>query len=204
MKILVTAGPTREKIDPVRFLSNASSGKMGYAIASCAAQRGHEVVLISGPVALPAPEKVRRIDVGSAAEMYDAVAAEFPLCDILIMAAAVADYRVAEPFPEKLKKMPGELVLTLERTTDILSEMGKRKRPGQRLVGFAAESCDLLRYAQEKLTKKNLDWIAANCLADGFGTDSNRVILISRDGKKAELGPAPKAEIARQMLDAIL
>ncbi len=204
MKILVTAGPTREKIDPVRFLSNASSGKMGYAIADCAARRGHEVVLISGPVALPAPEKVRRIDVESAAEMYDAVAAEFPRCDVLIMAAAVADYRVAQPFAEKLKKMPGEFTLTLERTTDILAEMGKLKQENQKLVGFAAESRDLLRYAEEKLAKKNLDWIAANRLADGFGTDSNRVILISRDGGKIELGPAPKTEIARQMLDAIL
>ncbi len=204
MKILVSAGPTREKIDPVRFLSNASSGKMGYAIAAEAARRNHEVVLISGPVALPTPEKVRRIDVGSAAEMFAAVAAEFPSCDCLIMAAAVADYRVAMPSAEKLKKLPGELVLKLERTTDILFEMGKRKKAGQTLVGFAAESADLLHYAQEKLARKNLDWIAANLLSDGFGTDDNRIVLISRDGSQVKLGPAPKAEIARQMLDAIL
>ncbi|MCQ2379192.1 MAG: hypothetical protein MJ016_08345 [Victivallaceae bacterium] len=204
MKILVTAGPTREKIDPVRYITNFSSGKMGYALAREAARRGAGVVLVSGPVALPAPENVRVVNVESAAEMFDAVAREFPSCDLLVMAAAVADYRVAHPAAEKLKKSPGDLVLTLERTADILAEMGRRKTPGQKILGFAAESGDLAGRAREKLHRKNLDWIAANLVADGFGTDDDRIILLSAAGTELEIGPAPKAEIARRIFDAIL
>ncbi len=203
MKILITAGPTRERVDAVRFLTNASSGKMGYALALAAREKGAEVTLISGPVALSAPAGVKLTRVESAAEMFDAVAAEFPACDALIMAAAVADYRPAHPVADKLKKTPGNLVLELERTTDILKTMGERKRPGQLLVGFAAETENLAEYAKEKLTGKNLDLIAANLASEGFGTDTDTLLVFDRAGQLRRLGPAPKPELARELLEIV-
>lgn len=204
MRILVTAGPTREKIDPVRFISNRSSGRMGYAIAQAAARRGCEVVLISGPVSLPAPDGVRLVKVESAAEMLDAVSSEFSACDCLIMAAAVADYRPAKPSVSKLKKTPGNLSLELERTVDILAEMGRRKTAGQILVGFAAETSDLLGYAAKKLQSKNLDFIAANYVSDGFGTSENTIHLLDKQLHDFVIGPAGKDEVARLLLEKLI
>ena len=204
MKFLISAGPTREKIDPVRFITNYSSGKMGYAIASAAHEAGHDVTLVSGPVNLPEPPGVRTIHVESAAEMAQAVHANAPDADVIIMAAAVADYRPANPEMHKMKKMPGELVLKLERTEDILATLGKNKTSKQILVGFAAETDDLEQTALGKLQRKNLDWIAANWVADGFGTETNALLLLSRDGKKVVLPSADKSALAKSLLETVL
>ena len=203
MKILVTAGPTREKIDPVRFISNRSSGKMGYALAEAARELGHEVVLVSGPVALTPPENVEVVKVESAAEMAAAVKSAAPGCGMVIMAAAVADYRPAHAEEHKLKKRPGELFLELERTEDILKSLGEMKQPGQLLVGFAAETEELLTNAAGKLERKNLDWIVANTVADGFGTDTDKVTMLGRDGRKVDLPRAAKRDVARRILDVL-
>ena len=200
MKVLISAGPTREKIDPVRFITNFSTGKMGYALAAAAAEAGHEVTLVSGPVALNAPENVQRISVESAAEMAEAVFAAAPQQDIIIMAAAVADYRPAEVADQKIKKQDGEFFLRLERTVDILAHLGKTKQPGQLLTGFAAESENLLQNAKGKLERKNLDWIAANTVSDGFGTDTNTIMLLGRNGEHIQLGPDSKQAVARKMI----
>ena len=204
MKILVTAGPTREKIDPVRFISNRSSGKMGYALAETARELGHEVVLVSGPVALTPPAGVEVVNVESAAEMAAAVKSAAPGCDMVIMAAAVADYRPKHAAAHKLKKRPGEMFLELERTEDILFSLGKMKRPGQLLVGFAAETEELLTNAAGKLERKNLDWIVANTVADGFGTDTDKVTMLGRNGQKIDVPRAAKRDVARRILDVIL
>ena len=204
MKILVTAGPTREKIDPVRFISNRSSGKMGYALAAAARELGHEVVLVSGPVALTPPENVEVVKVESAAEMATAVKSAAPKCGMVIMAAAVADYRPAHAAEHKLKKRPGEMFLELERTEDILLSLGQMKRPGQILVGFAAETEELINNAAGKLERKNLDWIVANTVSDGFGTDTDKVTMLGRNGQKIDVPRAAKRDVARRILDAIL
>ena len=203
---VITAGPTREKIDPVRFWSNRSTGKMGYALAEAACQAGFRTVLISGPTHLQPPEGVEFRSIESAAEMAAAVKEYAPDAALLIMAAAVADYRPVAILDSKVKKMPGRWTLELERTEDILAGLGQRKPQGQILVGFAAETDDLLQNAREKLERKNLDWIAANDVraADrGFGSDNNAVTLISRQGDFIELPLASKGEIARQMIDRI-
>ena len=205
-KILISAGPTREKYDAVRFWSNRSSGKMGYALAAAAAARGWCVTLVSGPVTLAAPAVVELIRVESAAEMAAAVKSRAPEMDAVIMAAAVADYRPAETFAGKLKKMPGRLVIEFERTEDILASLGAAKRPGQLLIGFAAETDDLLANAAAKLERKNLDWIVANDVgrADrGFGSDANAVTLLSSTGVRLELPLASKAAIAERILDTV-
>lgn len=204
MNILITAGPTREKIDPVRFISNYSSGKMGYSIAQAALEAGHSVTLISGPVTLTAPAEATLIKVTSAAEMAQAVHESAPRADVIIMTAAVADYRPANPFESKMKKLPGKLVLELERTEDILGTLGKNKSPSQRLIGFAAETDDLEKNALGKLERKNLDWIAANLVADGFGTQTNKITLYSRDGRKVAIPAGEKLEVAREMLKVVL
>ena len=204
MKFLITAGPTREKIDPVRFITNYSSGRMGYALAAAAQKSGHEVLLISGPVALQCPDGVTLLQVESAAEMAQAVHNHVQYADVIIMAAAVADYRPANPEQHKMKKMPGDLVLKLERTEDILASLGKCKRDNQLLIGFAAETDDLEQNALGKLSRKNLDWIAANWVADGFGTNTNSLILFSRHGKRISLGSAGKDELAEKMLQTVL
>ena len=203
MKILVTAGPTREKIDPVRFISNRSSGKMGYALAEAARELGHEVVLVSGPVALTPPENVEVVKVESAAEMAAAVKSAAPNCGMVIMAAAVADYRPAHAAEHKLKKNPGEMFLELERTEDILLSLGNMKHSGQILVGFAAETEELINNAAGKLERKNLDWIVANTVADGFGTDTDKVTMLGRNGQRIDVPRAAKRDVARRILDVL-
>ncbi len=207
MKIVISAGPTREKIDAVRFITNHSTGKMGYAVAAAAAEAGHEVTLVSGPVNLAAPEGVKLVKVTSAADMAHAMHEAAATNDIIIMAAAVADYRPAHPIDNKMKKSEGNLFLELERTEDILQTLGRNKRPQQLLIGFAAETDDLLANAASKLTRKNLDWIVANDVSRsdrGFGSDNNAVTLLCRDGRKIDLPLAGKSEIARRILEHIL
>lgn len=205
MRCLITAGPTREKIDPVRFISNRSTGKMGYALARAAAARQLEVTLVSGPVALPIPEGVSQaISVESAQEMAEAVWRLAPENQLIIMAAAVADYRPKQVWTQKMKKAPGELTLALERTPDILLELGRKKAPGQLLVGFAAETEELLERAEAKLARKNLDWIIANKVADGFATDDDRVVMLGRSGERLELGPLAKTALAELIISRLL
>ena len=203
MKILITAGPTREYIDPVRFITNRSSGKMGYALAAAAVKRGFETTLVTGPVNLEPPAGARVVRIVSAAEMAEAVKREAPGCDAVVMAAAVADYRPVRIAEHKLKKAPGGLTLELERTEDILASLGAAKKARQLLVGFAAETDDLVESAKDKLSRKNLDWIVANKVSDGFGSDTNRVILLGRAGKVVELPLAPKLEVAEKILETI-
>ncbi|MBT3295883.1 MAG: hypothetical protein HN919_07435 [Verrucomicrobia bacterium] len=202
MNILVTAGPTREALDPVRFLSNRSSGRMGYAIAAAAAQAGHAVRLISGPVALETPAGVERIDVVSAQAMADAVQAHVTWCEALVMAAAVADWRPATVSPAKLKKHAGTLTLELERTPDILASVQPLK--GARIyVGFAAETGDPEAEARRKLAAKGLDLIVANDVSRpdaGFEVATNAVMLIDSDGSLRQIETAPKAEIASELV----
>ena len=204
MKILITAGPTREKIDPVRYITNRSSGKMGYAIAAAALKDGHDVILISGPVSIDPPAGATVINVESAGEMASAVHQHADKADVVIMAAAVADYRPAHPFDNKMKKMPGKLYLELERTEDILGSLGKNKRSGQLLIGFAAETDDLENNALGKLERKNLDWIAANLVSDAFAADTNKITLYKRSGEKIALPAGSKTDVARNMLQEIL
>ena len=203
MKILITAGPTREYIDPVRFITNRSSGKMGFALAEAAAKRGFETILVTGPVTLPPPAGVRVVRIESAAEMAEAVKKFAPGCDAVVMAAAVADYRPVEVSEHKLKKAPGDLLLRLERTEDILASLGEMKSKGQVLVGFAAETDDLIENAKKKLAEKNLDWIAANEVSAGFARDTDKVTLLGRNGEVVELPLAPKGEVAKLIFDRI-
>ena len=182
-KVLITAGPTREAIDPVRYITNHSTGKMGYAIAKAAAYRGAEVTLVTGPVAIKPPMFVKVVPVESAEDMFQAVTGAAPEQDIIIKAAAVADYRPAVVSDEKVKKSDGDLSLALERTEDTLSYLGAHKRPGQLLCGFAMETSQLEERARGKLERKNLDLIAANNLkvaGAGFGTDTNVITLIDK------------------------
>ncbi len=206
-KLLITAGPTREKIDAVRFLSNRSSGKMGYAIAEAARDRGFAVTLVSGPVSLTPPRGVEFIQVESAADMALAVKSIASEQDIVIMAAAVADYRPRRSFDNKMKKSDGVLTLELERTEDILAALGKVKPENQLLVGFAAETDDLLKYAQDKLKRKNLDWIVANDVRPpdrGMGADDNAVTMIAKDGRIREFELASKKDIAGYIMDTVI
>lgn len=203
MKTVISAGPTREFIDPIRFISNSSSGQMGYALAAESLRRGHEVVLISGPVAIKAPEGVKLIPVVSAAEMAEAVKREFVDCDCCIMSAAVADYRPVNLHDHKMKKSPGNIFLELERTEDILKSLGSMKKPEQLLIGFAAESEDLVANAIGKLKRKNLDWIIANNISDGFAKSTNACILLGRNGERLEFPVCPKTELAAKLLDAL-
>jgi len=204
-KILVTAGPTEESIDPVRFLSNRSSGKMGFALARAARRRGAEVTLISGPTALPVPPQMRSIAVRSAAQMREAVFNHLESASILIMAAAVSDYRPKQKAPEKIKKSKLETVLELELNPDILAEAGKKKN-SRILVGFAAETENLLQSTREKLEKKNLDLIVANDVTlpgAGFKADTNIVKIMDRSGKVEELPLMTKEDLADRILDRI-
>jgi phosphopantothenoylcysteine decarboxylase/phosphopantothenate--cysteine ligase len=195
MRVLVTAGPTREYLDDVRFLSNASSGKMGFACAAAAAKAGHDVTLVTGPVGLPDPKGVRTIRVVSAAEMHRAVMKAYPKVDAAIATAAVGDYRPAWRFDGKLKKHSGALTLKLVRTRDILQEMGKRKG-GRILVGFALEVQDGVRHAMEKYRKKNLDYIVLNT-PKTFAADSMDC-QVYRDGAVVQrFAGASKGAVAR-------
>lgn len=204
--VLVTAGPTFEALDPVRFLGNRSSGKMGYAIARVARRRGAEVTLVSGPVALKPPRGVNFVPVESAAQMRDAVMAHLDRATVVIKAAAVADYMPKEAQPEKIKKSRGAWSLSLVSTPDILAEVGSKKA-SRVLVGFAAETSRLIHEAREKLERKNLDWIVANDVTkvgSGFGTDTNQVTILGRDGSVEELPQMSKEDVAWAVLDRVL
>ena len=203
-KVLITAGPTMEPIDPVRFITNHSTGKMGWALAKNAARRGAQVVLVSGPVHLPAPVSVKMIPVTTAQEMYEAVDAQFDSQDIVVMSAAVADYRPKHTESEKIKKQDAAAILDLERTKDILGSMSKRKN-GQFLCGFSMETEHMLENSRAKLEKKNLDMIVANNLrmeGAGFGTDTNIITIITKDAAN-ELPIMSKDEAAHAIFDQI-
>ena len=205
-RILVTAGPTREKLDPVRYISNHSTGKMGYAIASVAVRRGAKVTLVSGKTDLSYPAGVEAVPVESAADMAAAVKGAADEQDVIIMAAAVADYRPAVVAEEKMKKKDGELSVALERTEDILAWLGAHRRPGLFLCGFSMETEHLLENSRQKLIKKNIDMIVANNLKQegaGFGTDTNVVTLLTRE-ETMELPLLSKEEVADRLLDHIL
>ena len=205
-KILVTAGPTRESIDPVRFISNPSSGKMGFAVAKAAEYRGAKVTLITGPTNLLDPNNVAVIRVNTAKEMALAVFDNFEDYDIIIKTAAVSDYRPKDYAEQKLKKEKDELILPLERTQDILKEIGRSKKE-QVLVGFAAETEHIERYAEQKLAEKNLDIIVGNIVGhpdSGFGADTNMVTLFYKGGTKENLPKMPKDDVANLLLDRIL
>lgn len=206
VRILVTAGPTQEPVDPVRYLTNHSSGRMGYAIARAAAWRGAEVTLVSGPTALKKPAYVETVDVVTAQEMFGAVTGRAGEQDVIIKAAAVADYRPAEVADGKIKKGAGEgLTLELRRTDDILAYLGEHKRPGQILCGFSMETENLIENSRKKLLKKNLDMVAANSLRQegaGFGVSTNVLTLITREGE-TELPLLTKDEAAHKLLDRI-
>jgi len=211
--VLVSAGPTVEPIDPVRFLSNHSSGKMGYAIAGAAEKRGAGVILVSGPVSLDAPVGVERISVGSCGQMYDAMLGHLDQADIIIKVAAVGDFKPVDVRAHKIKKSgvhgqnPGHMTLELTRNKDILKAIGLKKRADQYLVGFAAETRDLETYARGKMEKKDLDMIAANIVGksgSGFRSDTNKVKLFTRDGQVTDLPLMPKEEVAHAILDAVV
>ena len=208
LNVLVTAGPTREAIDPVRFLTNHSTGKMGYEVAKAAAARGARVTLVSGPVELTPPSYVETVNITSAKDMFDEVTKRAEQQDIIIKAAAVADYRPANVAADKIKKSSSDsdLTLELERTDDIIAYLGQHKKEGQILCGFSMETRDLLENSRKKLEKKNLDIIAANSLTTegaGFGVSTNVLTLITKDGEE----PLPlmsKAEAADKLLDRIM
>jgi len=205
MRLMVTAGPTREPIDPVRFVSNYSSGKMGYAIAEAAAARGAEVTLISGPTAMDTPPNVKRINVETAEEMYEAALEHFSEVDVLISPAAVADFAPKVRSGQKIKKSDKPVVLELAPTTDILARLGEIK--GRKiLVGFAAETEDIEGNARKKLEQKNLDLVVANDVSDPlsvFGSDANQVMLVGRDGQVIRWPRMSKREVADRILDYI-
>ena len=206
VRVMVTAGPTVERIDPVRYITNRSTGKMGYAIAEAARDRGAEVVLVSGPVALAVPAGVERVSVESSAQLCDAVLERGPWADVVIQAAAPADFRPVTVAERKIKKTGAGMTLELENTTDIAAALGRDKRPGQTLVAFAAETNDLLENARGKLDRKNADLVAANDVSRrdaGFGTDTNAVTLITRRDVKA-LPLMTKREAADAILDAVM
>ncbi len=204
--ILVTAGPTMERLDPVRFLSNHSTGKMGYAIAKHCMLRGAEVTLVTGKTSLTPPPYVNVVPIESAREMFDAVTSRFDDQDIVIKAAAVADYRPTTVADEKIKKKDNDLSIALERTDDILKTLGERKRDNQFLCGFSMETENMLENSKAKLEKKNLDMIVANNVKQagaGFGTDTNIVTLITKDNV-VELPVMSKDEVAEQLMNAII
>lgn len=206
VSILVTAGPTQEPIDPVRFVANRSSGKMGYAIAEAAADRGADVTLVSGPTSLPAPAGVEVVPVRTAAEMLNSVMVHLPDAQVVIGAAAVADYTPKSPAESKIKKAAGEMTVELAPTADIVKEVGRQK--GDRvLVAFAAETENVLENARKKLDTKNADFVVANDVSRsdiGFGADENEVAIIGRDGLAVELPKLPKGEVADRILDQVM
>jgi phosphopantothenoylcysteine decarboxylase/phosphopantothenate--cysteine ligase len=204
--ILITAGPTQEPIDPVRFISNRSSGKMGYALAQAALDRGAEVILVSGPVSLDPPVGAEVVQVRTAAEMRDAVFSHLEPATVVIKCAAVADFRPAAPAKEKIKKRGMPVALELDPVGDILAELGKH-RGNRVLVGFAAETENLLEYARRKLEEKNCDMIVANRVGAegaGFESDTNEVLLVLKGGEVVEVPRAPKREIADEILGQVI
>lgn len=206
MRILITAGPTHEPIDPVRYLGNRSSGKMGYAIAAAAVARGHQAVLVSGPTALDPADGVDLVPVESAAQMYEAVAARATDCDAAVMAAAVADYTTKAFADQKIKKSHGSLTLELVRTRDILGSMRDPLGFEGVLIGFAAETENVRENALGKLARKGCDYLVANDVSRsdiGFGSDDNEVILFSADGNERAIDKAAKAAIAAILIETI-
>ena len=204
--VLITAGPTREALDPIRFISNRSTGKMGYALADAATSRGAEVILVSGPSALSAPKNAKRVDVETAIEMREAVMAHGPKSDVIIMAAAVADYRPQSKSSQKIKKTEPQVELVLERNPDILAELGTKKAAGQILVGFSMETENLVDNAIQKMKKKKTDLMVANDVSQpgaGFGGDTNIVWLITPSGDKKQLPMMPKRRLADIILDEV-
>lgn len=207
LRVMVTAGPSREALDPVRYISNRSSGKMGYAIAQAAQKRGAEVTLLSGPVAIEAPQGVKLVPFTTTQELLDRASELAQEQDLLIQAAAPADYRAKEVAPQKIKKQGGEpMTFTLVENPDVAATLGKAKRSGQVFVGFAAETNDVLAHARDKLARKNLDMIVANDVTRpgaGFDVDTNIVTLITKNGQEA-LPMMSKAEVAQRILDRAL
>jgi phosphopantothenoylcysteine decarboxylase / phosphopantothenate---cysteine ligase len=205
-KVLVSAGPTYEAIDPVRFIGNYSSGKMGFAIAEAFARRGAEVTLVAGPVSQSCSAAIHRKDVTSAEQMFQNCMEGFQKADIVVMAAAVADFTPARVSPVKIKKSSAKLVIELEPTLDILKEMGKQKREGQKLIGFALETDNEKENAQAKLLSKNCDLIVLNSLNDkgaGFGHSTNKITIISSDGDEYAFDLKSKEAVAEDIVDAI-
>ncbi|MBE5957267.1 MAG: bifunctional phosphopantothenoylcysteine decarboxylase/phosphopantothenate--cysteine ligase CoaBC [Lachnospiraceae bacterium] len=205
-KILITAGPTREAIDPVRYITNHSTGKMGCALAKIAMLRGADVTLVAGPISAKLPPFVKVVNIVSAKDMFEAVTAEAPEQDIIIKSAAVADYRPAVVADEKMKKKDGDLSIEMERTDDILAYLGAHKKEGQLLCGFSMETQSLIENSTKKLEKKNADMIVANSLKDvgaGFGTDTNIVTLITKE-RNEQLPIMSKEEVAGKILDKLV
>jgi phosphopantothenoylcysteine decarboxylase/phosphopantothenate--cysteine ligase len=205
IRCLITAGPTREFMDPVRFISNPSTGKMGFALAEAAVDAGWTVDLVAGPVALQEPDGAILYPVVTAEEMYHQVDALFDACDVLIMTAAVSDFRPVQKFDRKQKKEEAGLTVELERTIDILKTVTERKVQ-QTVVGFAAETNDVEAYARKKLESKRLDWIVANQIGQpgaGFAADTNEVLLLGADGSFKKIGPASKSAIAIELIDLL-
>lgn len=201
--VLITAGPTQEPIDPVRMIVNRSSGKMGYAVAQAAVQRGAKVILVSGPTSIPAPAGVELVKVQTVAEMHDAVMNHLPDAQVVIGAAAPADFTPKSPADQKIKKGEGGLTVELVPTTDIMAEVGRAK-DGRILVVFAAETQNLVENAKAKIERKNADFVVANDVSKpdiGFGTDDNEVTIISRDGSAHELPRMPKLQVGNKILD---
>lgn len=204
---LITAGPTYEAIDPVRFIGNHSSGKMGYAIAEELKSKGAKVILVSGPTHLKAPSEIKTIPVHSAQEMYDACNEEFNNADIIVMSAAVADYTPKEPAIEKIKKKAEDFTIELKKTTDILGTLGQRKNKNQTLIGFALETNNEMAHAQDKLIRKNADFIVLNSMQDagaGFGTDTNKVTILSRENAPKNYDLKSKQEVAKDICQLIV
>ncbi len=206
-RVLVTAGPTLEPIDPVRYIGNRSSGKMGFALARVAEAMGGRVTLVSGPVMLPVPDRVSFVSVETAREMQDQVARLFPETDLLIMAAAVSDFRMETPVSDKIKRGSGKLTLQMTENPDILRELTvRRKRKNQILVGFAAETGNLRKKAEAKLRQKGVDFLVANDVSGeetGFGSDKNRVLMLDRLGGVEKTDLLPKEEVARKILERV-
>lgn len=205
-KILITAGPTYEKIDPVRFIGNYSSGKMGFALAEECSRRGAKVVLVAGPVSLTCSESIQRVDVESCKEMYEAVVGEFPNCDAAILCAAVADFRPETIAEQKIKRVGDNLLLKLKPTQDIAATIGTMKGEGQRIVAFALETNEEESNAQRKLEKKNADFIVLNSTripGTTFQSDDNQITIINKEGKKS-YAKKPKTEVARDIINELV
>jgi phosphopantothenoylcysteine decarboxylase/phosphopantothenate--cysteine ligase len=206
MNCLISAGPTREWIDPVRFLSNPSSGKMGYALARAAVDRGMQVTLVSGPTALKAPAGAEVLFVETAREMQEAMSQRFAKADLIIMAAAVSDHRPETRSKQKQKKEQMRMTLDLVANPDILMELGKQKKNGQTLVGFAAETENQLPNARRKLREKNLDWIVANDVSEkdrGFQSDFNKISLLSKEQNEMDFEYQEKNSLARKIMEIL-
>ena len=205
-KILITAGPTYEKIDPVRFIGNYSSGKMGFALAEECSRRGAQVILVAGPVSQTCSDSIKRIDVESCNEMYERALSEFPKCDVAILCAAVSDFRPDHVAEEKIKRKGHNLVLTLEPTQDIAASIGRMKSAHQRLIAFALETNEEQHNAQRKLLQKNADFIVMNSMRNPgttFQSDDNQITIINKEGKK-EYAKKPKPEVARDIINELV